>query len=102
MTDRSVRLRSLADRLTTREDVQEAWPAKHFTDRLLVVEVPPTEALPEEVRQKIRAARLREANDVYDVDGAADADYAGQLDDGRRYRFVDVRERESLQSYVVD
>ncbi|MFC7194531.1 hypothetical protein ACFQL4_07485 [Halosimplex aquaticum] len=45
---------------------------------------------------------LREANEVYEVDGADDADYAGDLADGRRYRFVDVRSRGEMQSYVVE
>jgi len=102
MSDRETRLRALADTLADRPDVTGAWTAKHFSDRLFVVEVDPDGSLPEEVRERLHDADLREANEVYDVDGAADADFAGALDDGRRYRFVDVRERGELRSYVVE
>ncbi|MFB6087178.1 MAG: hypothetical protein ABEJ85_01555, partial [Haloarculaceae archaeon] len=84
------------------DDVRDAWTAKSFSDRLFVVEVPPDGRLPEDVRETLRDNDLRGADDVYDVDGAADAAFAGELDDCRRYRFVDQRERGSLQSYVVD
>lgn len=101
MTERSGALRSLAAGLAERDDVTDAWTAKSFTDRLFVVEVGPDAKLPDEVRSRLHDHDLREANDVYGVD-AADADFAGRLADGRRYRFVDVRERGELQSYVVE
>lgn len=101
MSDRAERLRALAVDLVGRADVTDAWTAKHFSDRLFVVEVAPETSLPDEVRERLHKHDLREANEVYDVD-ASDADYAGPLSDGRRYRFVDVRSRGELQSYVVD
>lgn len=101
MTDRSTELRSLVDRLAVRDGVTDAWTAKSFTDRLFVVEVPADGELPGGVRETLHEHDLREANDVYGVN-APDADFAGQLDDGRRYRFVDVDERGELQSYVVE
>jgi len=101
MTERGDRLRDLADRVADRDDVTDAWTAKSFTDRLLVVEVRPDAALPASVRIRLHDHGFREANEVYDVD-AVDADFAGRLADGRRYRFVDVRERGELQSYVVE
>ncbi|WP_436927041.1 hypothetical protein [Halosimplex amylolyticum] len=102
MSERAAALTALADRLRDRESVTDAWTAKSFTDRLFVVEVPESGALPDDVRATLHDHDLREANEVYDVDGADDADYAGELADGRRYRFVDVRSRGELQSYVVE
>lgn len=107
MTDRTERadradgLRSLAAELELREGVRDAWTAKSFTDRLFVVEVPADGDLPEEVRRTLHDHGLREANEVYGVD-AADADFAGELADGRRYRFVDVCTRGEHRSYVVE
>jgi hypothetical protein len=101
MTDRAAALRSLADRLPEEDGITDAWTAKSFTDRLFVVEVPTEGELPDEVRRRLHDHDLREANEVYGVD-APDADFAGRLADGRRYRFVDVRERGELQSYVVE
>jgi hypothetical protein len=40
-------------------------------------------------------------NEVYDVSGA-DGAFAGELDRGDRYQFVDVRTRGQLQSYAVE
>lgn len=101
MSDRADVLGALADELAGRSDVSGAWTAKHFSDRLFVVEVSPDSSLPDEVRERLHDHDLREANEVYDVD-ATDADYAGPLSDGRRYRFVDITARGDLQSYVVD
>ena len=102
VTDRATDLREFAGRLVECDGVVDAWTAKSFTDRLFVVEVPPGGGLPDGVRERLHARDLREASEVYDVPGAADADFAGDLADGRRYRFVDVRERGQLQSYVVE
>jgi len=99
--DRAAALCELADRLVDRDGVTDAWTAKSFTDRLFVVEVPSDAELPAAVRSRLHEHGLREANEVYGVD-ARDADFAGRLADGRRYRFVDVRERGELQSYVVE
>ncbi|MFC7139134.1 hypothetical protein ACFQMA_04685 [Halosimplex aquaticum] len=102
MSERAAALSALADRLGERETVTDAWTAKSFTDRLFVVEVAEGESLPDTVRATLHDHDLREANEVYEVDGADDADYAGDLADGRRYRFVDVRSRGEMQSYVVE
>jgi len=101
MTDRAETLRSLATDLDSREGVRDAWTAKSFTDRLFVVEVPADGDLPDEVRRTLHDHDLREANEVYGVE-ATDADFAGELADARRYRFVDVSTRGELRSYVVE
>ncbi|MFB6141247.1 MAG: hypothetical protein ABEJ26_12535 [Halosimplex sp.] len=102
MSDRATELSELAVEVAAREGVTDAWTAKSFTDRLFVVEVPVDGDLSKAVRETLHAHDLWEANEVYEVEGAADADYAGELSDGRRYRFVDVRSRGELQSYVVE
>jgi hypothetical protein len=102
MSDRAAALSALAERVADREGVVDAWTAKSFTDRLFVVEVPPEERIPEAVRETLHDHDLREADEVYEVEGAVDADFAGDLADGRRYRFVDLQTRGDLQSYVVE
>jgi len=102
MSDRAAALSALADRLAEGDGVTDAWTAKSFTDRLFVVEVPSDWSLPETVRETLHDNGLREADDVYDIDGAEGADFAGDLADGRRYRFVDVESRGEMQSYVVE
>ncbi|ELZ23202.1 hypothetical protein C475_16174 [Halosimplex carlsbadense 2-9-1] len=102
MSDRAAALSALADRLADREGVADAWAAKSFTDRLFVVEVPSEGRLPDAVRDCLHDHGLEEADEVYGIEGADDADFAGDLTDGRRYRFVDVRSRGEMQSYVVE
>jgi len=102
MSDRAAALSALADRLVDREGVADAWTAKSFTDRLFVVEVPSDGRLPDAVRETLHDRDLREADEVYGMEGTDDADFAGDLTGGRRYRFVDVRSRGEMQSYVVE
>lgn len=101
MSDRATELRRLAQEIADRDGVTDAWTAKSFTDRLFVVEVPPGETLPEAVEREIVAHDCRGADEVYEMDGVDGPDFAGDLEDGRRYRFVDVQSRGELQSYVV-
>lgn len=99
--DRGEQLRALAEELTECEDVVDAWTAKSFTDRLFVVEVEEDRDLPAAVEERLREHGLRGYNEVHDV-GAEGPAFAGDLAGGDRYRFVDVRARGELQSYVVD
>lgn len=100
MTDRRDRLRSLAEDVAAREDVADAYTAKSFTDRLFVVEVPEGDPLPDAVAERLAEHDCLPASDVYE-DGGPDAPFAGSSDCDQ-YRFVDVRSRGDLQSYVVD
>jgi len=101
MTDRATELRDLAAEISQREDIQDAWTAKSFTDRILVVEVPPNEQLPNSIQRTLAAHDCLGADEVYEMEGVDGPDFAGKLPDGRRYRFVDVLSRGELQSYVV-
>jgi predicted DNA-binding protein with PD1-like motif len=100
MSDREQELRGLADDLSRRDSVVDAWTAKSFTDRLFVVELEPGTDLSEEVVELLSEHGLRGYNEVHDV-GVEDAAFAGDLEGSDRYQFVDVRQRGELQSYVV-
>jgi hypothetical protein len=101
MNDRETELRQLAERLCNYDPIVDAWTAKSFTDRLFVVEVESGTDIPASVRERLVDHGLRGYNEVYDVSGA-DGAFAGRLERGDRYQFVDVRERGQLQSYVVE
>lgn len=102
MTERETELATLVEDVADHDGVRDAWTATSFTDRLVVVEVPPDASLPAAVEDLLRENGCRGADEVYDVGSTGDASFAGDLDDGRRYRFVDVRTRGDWQSYVVD
>jgi hypothetical protein len=101
MADRQTALRSLADEVRAEPRVADAWLAKSFTDRLFVVELESGATLPETVASQLREAGLEPYNDLHDVP-AADAAFAGDVSGARRFQFVDVESRGSLQSYVVE
>ncbi|MBX0324631.1 hypothetical protein EGH21_16505 [Halomicroarcula sp. F13] len=100
--DRERRARSLAEALTDRPEVADAWTAKSFTDRLLVVECDADKTLPASVVDRLRAEGFVGAEEAYDIEGAADAAFAGRLEDAHRYRFVDTESRGEHRSYVVE
>ncbi|MFB6083230.1 MAG: hypothetical protein ABEJ94_03170 [Halorientalis sp.] len=101
--DRTAELRQLAADLRERETVVDAWLAKSFTDRLLVVDLRTDADVPEDIRERLHDHDLYGANEVYDTD-ERDASFAGTVgdDDATRHQFVDVRTRGDHQSYVVD
>jgi hypothetical protein len=99
--DRSRRLQRLTEELAGTDDVADAWTAKSFTDRLLVVEVDAGRDLPDRVRRRLREHDLVGYNEVHDV-SAPDPSFSGDVDDRRRHRFVDLRARGEMQSYVVE
>lgn len=102
-TDRGAELRDLAADLCEDPAVADAWLAKSFTDRVLVVTVEADAELPDAVRERLAAHDLRGANAVYDSgDADPSAMGAARADEGERHRFVDTRTRGEYQSYVVD
>jgi hypothetical protein len=99
--DRTAELRRLAADVREDAAVADAWLAKSFTDRLLVVDLT-TETVPDHVRERLHEHDCYGANEVYDTD-AGDASFAGVVgDDATRHQFVDVRTRGDHQSYVVE
>jgi hypothetical protein len=102
MTDRDQTVRDLVEDIADHDGVRDAWTAKSFTDRLLVVETAAGESLPPAVRELLVAYGFAGADEVYDVGDVPDAAFAGQLDGCRRYRFVDTESRGQHRSYVVE
>jgi len=101
MTDRRERLRELADDLAERDDLGDAYVAKSFTDRLFVVEVPADRSIPGAVTDRLAEHDVYPASEVYEDGDRPQVPFAG-ADGHDQYRFVDVRSRGELQSYVVD
>lgn len=100
MTDREAELEALASTLRDRDAVEDAWLAKSFTDRLLVVDLR-AETLPEDLRSLLADHDLYGANEVYGLDDGRSS-FMGGADGTARHQFVDVRTRGEHQSYVVD
>ncbi|WP_157525808.1 hypothetical protein [Halorientalis sp. IM1011] len=98
--DRTAELRRLATDLREHDAVEDAWLAKSFTDRLLVVDLR-TGSVPAEIRERLEEHDCYGANDVYET-GEADASFAGSVGDETRHQFVDVQTRGDHQSYVVE
>jgi hypothetical protein len=99
--ERTAELRGLAADLREREVVADAWLAKSFTDRLLVVDLATDSGVPEAIRERLRDHDCYGANEVYDT-GACDTSFAGAVGDGARHQFVDARTRGDHQSQVVE
>lgn len=89
--DRVTELERFAASLEAHEGVVSAWLAKSFEDRVLFLEVPSGEPVPDDVRERIREAGLAGMNEVYGLDG--EAAFAGNVGNREQYRFVDVGDR---------
>lgn len=101
MTDRESELEALASTLRERDAVEDAWLAKSFTDRLLVVDLRVGATLPEDLRTTLADHDLYGANEVYGLDDGRSS-FMGGTDELTRHQFVDVRTRGEHRSYVVD
>jgi hypothetical protein len=100
MTDREAELRQLVAELRTHEAVDDAFLAKSFTDRLVIVDIDDGETVPAAVRDRLAAHDVRDADDAYGV--GAGGSFTGDVGDAARHHFVDLRTRGSHRSYVVD
>jgi len=101
MTDREAELRRLATTFREHDAVADAFVAKSFTDRLLIVDIRRGDSIPRRLVESISDHDLVGANEVYDDDGV-DVSFAGAVGEGTRHQFVDVRTRGDHQSYVVE
>mgnify|MGYP006295722857 CR=1 FL=1 len=100
MTDRETELHRLAAELRDHETIDDAFLAKSFTDRHLIVDVS-DDTVPEAVAKRLAEHDLYGADEVYGDETDARS-FAGTVGDGIRLHFVDVRTRDSHQSYVID
>ncbi|KAA9395950.1 hypothetical protein Har1130_15175 [Haloarcula sp. CBA1130] len=101
MTDRQAELRTMAGELTDNAAITDAFLAKSFTDRLLIVDVRDGEPVPTAVVDQLADRDLLPADEVYG-EAAATQSATGDVGDATRHHFVDVRTRGSHRSYVVD
>jgi hypothetical protein len=101
MTEREVELRRLAGTLNERDAVADAFLAKSFTDRLLIIDFQGDGQLPPDIVETLSNHDLIGANEVYGETGT-DVSFAGTVGDTTRHQFVDIRTRGDHQSYVVD
>lgn len=103
MTDRESELRRLAERVCQREAVADAYLAKSFTDRHLVVDLRGDGTVPADLVDLLAEHDLHGANEVYGHgDDGEGRSFMGEVGDANRHHFVDVRTRGDHQSYVVD
>ena len=100
-TDRRTELQRLAGRIREYDAVDDAFLAKSFTDRLLILDLAGEGEVPSGIEDRLAEHDLRGANEVYDEGDDAVA-FAGAVGETTRHHFVDVRTRGEHQSYVVD
>lgn len=100
MSDREAELHELTADLREHEAVADAFLAKSFTDQLVIVDIDDAESVPNDVKARLAEHDLRGADEVYGDDDRGS--FAGEVADGTRHHFVDVRTRGAHQSYVVD
>jgi hypothetical protein len=101
MSDRAAELRGLTADLTDHSGIRDAFVAKSFTDRLVIVDTPPGEPVPVAARKRLADHECYGSQTVYSDDQAG-PDFAGDVGDATRHHFVDVETRGDHQSYVVD
>lgn len=100
MTDRERSLRRLVADVRAHESVEDAFLAKSFTDRLLILDIH-GDAVPDEIETRLKRHDFQSADAVYgDADGPHSS--LGDVGDATRHHFVDVRTRGTHQSYIVD
>jgi hypothetical protein len=97
---RDAEIQRLLDSLADRPEIADAWTAKSFTDRLLVVDVREDETLPTDVGPLLADHGFRGANEVYET--SERGSFLGDVPTGTRHQFVDVETRGTHQSYVVE
>jgi hypothetical protein len=100
MTDREAELRQLTAELRDHGAIEDAFLAKSFTDRLVIVDVGDGAEVPSGVSERLAELDLHPADAVYGDD--AGSSFAGAIGTATRHHFVDVRTRGSHRSYVVD
>jgi hypothetical protein len=100
MTDREAELERLVERARRHDAVEDAFLAKSFTDRLVVVDLDAGESLPRELVTLFAAHDCHGADEVYGW--SSDDASAGEHGDVTRHQFVDHRTRGEHQSSVVE
>lgn len=101
MSNRRETLQRIASDLLAYDCIDDAFLAKSFTDRLLILDVEQDEAIPDPVIETLREHNLRGIESVYGEDSDAHS-VVGNVGNVTRHHFVDVQTRGSHQSHVVN
>lgn len=101
MTDRTAELETLVDEIADHDVVSDAWLAKSFTDRLLVVDIEQDASFPTPIEEQLEVHDVYGYNEVYGTE-TANPSFAGDARDVTRHQFVDVQTTGDHQSYVVE
>ncbi|MXR40545.1 hypothetical protein GRX01_04180 [Halobaculum sp. WSA2] len=100
MGDRRDELEDVVSDLRARDAIADAFIAKSFTDRLVIVDIEGRDEVPADVIEHLADHDLRGAEGVYS-DGEGQS-FAGSVGDTTRHHFLDMRTRGAHQSYVVE
>jgi hypothetical protein len=99
MDTREAELQRLVEELCEHPAVVDAFVAKSFTDRLVIVDTRLDETVPEELLERLTTHGCEGSESVYGEDGGPT--FAGDVGDATRHHFVDVETRGAHQSYVM-
>ncbi|QZP39631.1 hypothetical protein [Halobaculum magnesiiphilum] len=100
MSDRREELEDVVSDLRDHDAVVDAFVAKSFTDRLVIVDIDGADEVPPDVVEHLADHDLRGADGVYS-DGEGQS-FAGSVGDSTRHHFLDMQTRGAHQSYVVE
>ncbi|WP_436903439.1 hypothetical protein [Halovenus halobia] len=100
MGDRRETLVAVTEQLQEYDVITDAFLAKSFTDRLLIVDVTEGEQLPADALELIREHDFQ-AIDSLDTDDKRPRSAVGDVGGATRHHFVDMQTRGTHQSYVV-
>ena len=93
MSDRETELRRLTADIRDHEAIDDAFLAKSFTDRLVIIDVSDSDAVPAEVRSRLAEYDVHTAEREYG--GGGNGSSAGNVGDATRHHFIDVQTRGS-------
>ncbi len=100
MSDQRERLAAVTEQLLGYDVVTDAFLAKSFTDRLLIVDVTESAQLPADALELIHEHDFG-ALDSLDTDDEQHRSAVGDVGGATRHHFVDMQTRGAHQSYVV-
>jgi hypothetical protein len=100
MSDRRATLEAVTEHLCEYDAIVDAFLAKSFTDRLLIVDVETGENLPPAAVELLHEHDLR-GIDSLDDESAQIRSAVGDVGGATRHHFVDVQTRGSHQSDTV-
>jgi hypothetical protein len=101
VTDRERTIQDLVSDIRTHDAVDDAFLAKSFTDRLLILDSNEVDGVPDEIVVRLREYGFHSAQAVYG-ESSGHTSTLGNVGDATRHHFVDTETRGSHQSYVLE